>query len=94
MSTITRTFGLDFPNRPEPEGGATEYEVSGWIVYAIGGPPTDEDVLAFLAPPTITPESNGVALDDRQKQTAKDEAAALAKSGDFEAAFSKLLELI
>jgi hypothetical protein len=39
-------------------------------------------------------EANGAALDERQKKTAKDEAAALAKSGDLEAAFHKILELI
>jgi len=39
-------------------------------------------------------ENNGIALDARQRETAKDEAAALAKAGDFEAAFNKVLELL
>lgn len=42
----------------------------------------------------ILPGKNGAALDKRQKQTAKDEAAALAKAGDFEAAINKLSELL
>lgn len=39
-----------------------------------------------------TAERNGAALDERQKKTAKDEAAALAKSGDYKAAILKILE--
>jgi hypothetical protein len=34
------------------------------------------------------------ALNEQQKQDAKDEAAALVQSGDIEGAFSKLLELL
>lgn len=41
-----------------------------------------------------TSDKNGRALDERQKKTAKEEVAALAKSGDYEAAFHKILELI
>lgn len=40
-----------------------------------------------------TAEANGAALDERQKKTAKDEAAALAKSGDYKAAILKLVEI-
>jgi hypothetical protein len=42
----------------------------------------------------VVADKNGAALDTRQRKTAKDEAAALAKSGDLEAAFHKILELI
>lgn len=39
-------------------------------------------------------EKNGKALDDRQKETARGEAAAFAKAGNFKAALEKVLELI
>jgi hypothetical protein len=64
------------------------------VVDFVGNGGTIEPYEVPAPPSDITPEQNGAALDARQKQTAKDEAAALAKSGDFEAAFSKLLELI
>ena len=51
-------------------------------------------IAGYFAPSANISEKNGAALDERQKQTAKDEAAALAKAGDFAAAFTKLLELI
>lgn len=62
MSVITRTFDVDFPNRPTPEGGASEYEVSGLYVHATGGEPTSEEVTAFLAPPLAPPHLNNGGL--------------------------------
>lgn len=58
MSTIKRTFDADFPNRPDVEGGATEYLVSGLYVWATGGEPTPEEVAAFLAPAAAPPHLN------------------------------------
>lgn len=56
MSTIIRTFAMDFPNRASPEGGAIEYTVGGYFVHALGGEPTSEDLIAYLDPPMpITP---------------------------------------
>lgn len=54
----------------------------------------DGTIGAFVPTDNVSPDINGAALDERQRQTAKDEAAALAKAGDLEAAFTKLLELI
>lgn len=48
----------------------------------------DEEVMSYLNP---VPERKG---DDTQRSTVKDEAASLAKSGDYEAAFLKVLELL
>lgn len=42
----------------------------------------------------VTPSDKGVMLDGLQKKTAKDDAAAFAKGGDYEAALYKILELI
>lgn len=47
-----------------------------------------------VARSAATAEANGIALDQRQKETAKGEAAALWKAGKEEAAFNKLLEMI
>lgn len=73
---------------------AVRYVIGGFWVDAIGGEPSAEDVQAILRPSTSSAVANGVALKERQRNTAKGEAAALASAGDFSAAFSKLLEII
>lgn len=73
---------------------AVRYHVGPYWVDAIGGEPTPEEIAAVLNAAPITATVNGEALDARQKETAKEEAAALFKAGDTEAAFTKLLEII
>ncbi|MDB6036024.1 MAG: hypothetical protein JWM16_6362 [Verrucomicrobiales bacterium] len=62
MSTIKRTFTLDFPNRPAPEGSAVEYVVSGLYVWSTDGEPSEVEVAAFLAPEVAPAHLNNGGL--------------------------------
>lgn len=59
-----------------------------WAALQLSG-----DVLPYVAP-TVSAAETSAALVEDERQSAKDEAAALASAGDFKAAFVKLLELI
>lgn len=72
---------------------AVRYHVGIYWADCLGDEPTPEMVQTFLNP-TDFAQSNGVALAERQRKTAKDEAAALASAGDFKAALERVLDLL
>lgn len=78
----TETVPANYTLFRQPEDGPLGFQAAGGVIEP------------YVAPDTSSAGANGAALEERQRKTAKDEAAALASAGDFKAAFDKLLELI
>ena len=54
IRVVYHTAAPQFP-ATDQHPDAVRYKIGAYIVDAIGGPPTPEEVQAFIAPPTVKP---------------------------------------